>query len=98
MTLVAEQLDRLAAYFATTPLKAVYVYGSYARGDADEHSDIDLLLETDGARRGVLDVARMRRELGALLSIPVDLCEHHKVLKYARAHIWRERVLIYRAA
>ena len=98
MTLAAEQLDRLAAYFAATPLKAVYLFGSYARGDADAQSDIDLLLETDGVRRGALDLARMRRELGELLSIPVDLCEQHKVLKYARAHIWRERVLIYRAA
>ena len=29
-------------------LKAVYLFGSYARGDADENSDIDLLVDTAG--------------------------------------------------
>lgn len=30
-------------------LKAVYVFGSYARGEAREDSDIDLLVDTEGA-------------------------------------------------
>ena len=29
-------------------LKAVYLFGSYARGTATEHSDIDLLIDTTG--------------------------------------------------
>ena len=29
-------------------LKAVFVFGSYARGTADETSDIDLIIDTDG--------------------------------------------------
>lgn len=29
-------------------LKAVYLFGSYARGTANEHSDIDLLIDTTG--------------------------------------------------
>ena len=28
-------------------LKAVYLFGSYARGTADENSDIDLLIDTE---------------------------------------------------
>lgn len=30
-------------------LKAVYVFGSYARGEAREDSDVDLLVDTTGA-------------------------------------------------
>lgn len=30
-------------------LRAVYVFGSYARGEAGEDSDVDLLVDTDGA-------------------------------------------------
>ena len=30
-------------------LKAVYVFGSYARGDAREDSDVDLLVDLAGA-------------------------------------------------
>ena len=30
-------------------LKAVYLFGSYARGTANEHSDVDLLIDTTGS-------------------------------------------------
>ncbi len=30
-------------------LKAVYLFGSYARGTANEKSDIDLLIDTEGS-------------------------------------------------
>ncbi len=30
-------------------LRAVYLFGSYARGTATENSDIDLLIDTEGA-------------------------------------------------
>jgi predicted nucleotidyltransferase len=37
-------------YFKDKPVKKVYLFGSYARGEADENSDVDLLLEiTDSA-------------------------------------------------
>ena len=29
-------------------LQAVYVFGSYARGEAKDDSDVDLLVDTDG--------------------------------------------------
>lgn len=35
-------------------LRAVYVFGSYARGEANENSDIDLLVDdTDSGMRGL---------------------------------------------
>ena len=35
-------------------LKAVYVFGSYARGEADEDSDVDLLIDdTNSGLRGL---------------------------------------------
>ncbi len=35
-------------------LKAVYLFGSYARGTADENSDIDLLIDTTDANLDTL--------------------------------------------
>lgn len=34
-------------YFKDKPVNKVYLFGSYARGDADENSDVDLLVELD---------------------------------------------------
>jgi predicted nucleotidyltransferase len=36
--------SRIGAYLSTTPVLRAVVFGSYARGDADTASDLDLLL------------------------------------------------------
>ena len=55
-------------------LKAVYLFGSYARGTAMEHSDVDLLIDTEGtAIKSLLDLAAVYCELEEALGKPVDL-------------------------
>lgn len=55
-------------------LKAVYLFGSYARGTATEVSDVDLLIDTTGtAIKSLLDLAAVYCELEAALNKPVDL-------------------------
>ena len=34
-------------YFKDKPVKKVYLFGSYARGEADDNSDVDLLVDLD---------------------------------------------------
>ncbi len=44
--LTTEQIKQtVSEYFKDKPVKKVYLFGSYARGEADENSDVDLLLE-----------------------------------------------------
>ena len=55
-------------------LKAVYLFGSYARGTATEHSDVDLLIDTEGtAIKSLLDLAAVYCELEEALGKPGDL-------------------------
>ncbi len=55
-------------------LKAVYLFGSYARGTATENSDVDLLIDTEGtAIKSLLDLAAVYCELEEALGKPIDL-------------------------
>lgn len=50
MVYTLEQLRSLVAPVAEKyRLKAVYVFGSYARGEATEESDVDILVDREGS-------------------------------------------------
>ena len=55
-------------------LNAVYVFGSYARGDATENSDIDLLIDRDQSNiRGMLGMIAFQHELEEALRSKIDV-------------------------
>ena len=55
-------------------LKAVYVFGSYARGEADQESDIDLLIDRSGSKlRGMFDMGSLYNELCTSCGKEIDL-------------------------
>ncbi len=55
-------------------LKAVYVFGSYARGEATETSDVDLLVDTTGADlSGFFALGGLYNDLEAALGKRLDL-------------------------
>ena len=55
-------------------VKAVFLFGSYARGNASERSDIDLLVDTDGSRlKGLFALGALYSELEDALGKDIDL-------------------------
>jgi uncharacterized protein len=54
-------------------LQGLYLYGSYARGDFREDSDVDLLVALAGEINSCQEIDR----ISAVVS---DLCLHHEVL------------------
>jgi predicted nucleotidyltransferase len=52
-------------------IESVYLFGSYARGDATESSDFDLRI-VGGNIRSLLDLIGLRLELEEVLGKPVD--------------------------
>ncbi len=54
-------------------VEALSVFGSVARGEASEDSDVDLLARINRRPFTLLDWARLENELGELLQAKVDL-------------------------
>ena len=88
-------------------LRAVYVFGSYARGTATENSDIDLLIDTTGTDiKSLLDLAAVYCELEEALGKPVDLLTLSSFAQEARmpseeafrAAVNKERMMLYAVA
>jgi predicted nucleotidyltransferase len=64
-----DAVNRLVA--AAHPLKVI-LFGSHARGDADDHSDVDLLVIAVTVSDRYEEMVRLNRVLKGLL-MPVDL-------------------------
>ena len=66
-------------------LSAVYLFGSYARGTAREDSDLDLLVDTTGARiAGFFELAALHLDLEEALQKRVDLITLRSIQQKAR--------------
>ena len=74
-------IDALGAMKADLVLEGVehlYLFGSFARGEAADNSDVDLAFDISPdfeARFSLVDQARIQRELAAALGRKVDLLE-----------------------
>lgn len=72
-----EALQRLRAHRASLAALSVaraYLFGSVARDQADEGSDIDIIVDTpDGTAPGLFALSRISQELQLVLGRPVDV-------------------------
>lgn len=60
--------------------KQVFIFGSYAYGEPDEDSDIDLCVITDLNNKRKIDIIReIRRELINLISNPLDILVYSEI-------------------
>jgi hypothetical protein len=90
-----EYSEKIADCLKNKPVKKAFLFGSAARGDEDENSDIDILVELDYSKPIGLGFIRMKLELEDLLKRKVDLLTSNSVSKYIRPFIDSEKILIY---
>ncbi|WP_165053726.1 MULTISPECIES: nucleotidyltransferase family protein [unclassified Adlercreutzia] len=72
----------------------VYLFGSYARGEAHEKSDVDLCLET-GATFSLCSAGDFSRKLESAWGTSVDMVTERSLYDFARKSCLRDRVLLY---
>ena len=98
MILTIEQIQRDAAvYFKDKPVKEVYLFGSYATGQALEKSDVDILFELkEDTRISYFGLAKYLIDLEKILNKKVDLVEKKFVFPRLNESIDKEKILLYR--
>ena len=86
-------------------LAAVYLFGSYARGEATAESDVDLLVDLSGSVIRGLNFAHLCRDLEDALETAVDIITLDSLETpttrrgqlHFRETVKRERMMIYAA-
>jgi predicted nucleotidyltransferase len=85
-------------------LPAVYVFGSYARSEATENSDLDILLDRTGSKiKSLFDMGGLYNELCEIFNKEVDLVTTYALAQndeddetpMFRETVMKERVTIY---
>ena len=90
---IQEVVSKLAKEYGA---ERVYLFGSYARGDMTEGSDIDLRIDK-GAMRG-FQLGGLRADLEDALGLPVDLIPTGSLDSRFLSDIQKDEVLLYEAS
>ena len=90
---VRSNRDQILQLAAKHGARNVRVFGSIARGEADQRSDVDLLVDMDPGR-SLLDLGGLLMDLRELLGCPVDVVTEKGLRRRIRERVRREAVPI----
>ena len=89
--LLKERREEILRIAAKHGARNVRVFGSVARGEADERSDVDFLVEFDPGR-SLFDHAGLLVDLRELLGCEVDVVTQKGLRERVRARVLQEAV------
>lgn len=91
---------QIAKYFSTQPVLKAWLFGSVARGEENDKSDIDILFVPDrnGKPFTLFTMGGMYMDLKKLLGREIDLVEDGSLRPYAVPSVERDKILIYERA
>ena len=92
-TLLKEKRDEILRIAAKHGARNVRVFGSVARGDSDEKSDVDLLVDMESGR-SLLDLGGLLMDLQELLGCEVDVITENGLKKRIRERVLSEAVAV----
>lgn len=73
--------------------RKVRIFGSFARGENRDGSDLDLLIDLEPGR-SLFDLVAIKQDLEDLLGIPVDVVTERSISPYIRDAVLQEAVSI----
>ncbi len=89
-------IDQISDLCSRYHVKTLRIFGSLARGDFDDESDIDLLA-TFSKPISLLQMVGLERELSSVLGRKVDLLTTKSISPYLKSRIIKESRPIYAA-
>jgi len=95
MKLTEEQRQIIIDFFTGKPIIRAYVFGSYARGEATEKSDIDLLIDWDYSQQIGWSYVSAWRELKEKLNKEIDFVSVKWIDPSLEENINNDKQLIY---
>jgi len=87
-------LDMIKEFCKAHGISFLAVFGSYARGDYKQNSDMDFLVKFN-SKKSLLDVIEDELEMGDTLNKKVQFVEEDAVPLELKKMIDREKVIIY---
>jgi predicted nucleotidyltransferase len=82
--------EKVAPILRRLGVRRASVFGSLARGEGDEESDVDLLVELEPGR-SLLDLAELKVELEEVLGRRVDVITYDSLHPLLRDRVLREQ-------
>ena len=88
-------LKEIRSYLSSVPIDRAWLFGSFARGEETEDSDIDILVQfTNGAKLG-WQYFHIINDLESLAKRRIDLVEVSTLDPFVAPFVNKERILIY---
>src|SRR3989338_2673496 len=87
---------QIAPILAKHQVGFVGVFGSFARGEANEASDVDLLVRFNEPK-SLLDVIGLEQELSEILGRQVEVVTERALHPYLKTQVMRDLTVIYGA-
>jgi predicted nucleotidyltransferase len=96
MILTKEHIKEVVQdYFKDKPIKKVYLFGSYARDEANEKSDVDLLVDIDYEKKIGWQFFGWYSDLEKQFEKNVDVVSSNGLSKHIASFIHGDKMLIY---
>lgn len=89
-----EKIRKLVELLKKHSAKRIEIFGSYARGESKEDSDLDIIVEFS-ERKSLLDLVGIEQELEELLGIKIDLLTRKSISPYLIERIEKEAKVIF---
>lgn len=92
---IVRTLRSLKSKYHNDGIEILGLFGSYARGDASEKSDVDVLIELqDGTTHIYEKKSHLKNELESLLHTSVDIVRQKYLKPYAKEIVLSETVYV----
>ena len=87
--------EKISPILEKSDVNRLFVFGSFARGEENENSDLDLIVEFNNEDKSLLDVIGLELDLEEVLGRKVDLLTRGGIYHRLKDRIERESIRIF---